>query len=45
MPDRQLVRVLLSQLLWLGDIVRQHVQHALPDDIADAAGRRLSAVF
>ena len=42
LTENQLSGVLLSQILWLADIVHTHmIQNTSPDDVADGAGRRL----
>jgi len=39
--DRDLNAVLITQIIWLADIVRTHVPQLPPTDLADEAGRRL----
>jgi len=39
--DSELAAVLVTQVIWLADIVRTHVRNLPPDDLADEVGRRL----
>ena len=41
LTEAELNAVLISHVIWLADIVRTHVPHLPPDDLANKAGRRL----
>ena len=41
LTDSALTAVLVTQVIWLADVVRTNVRSLAPDDLADEAGRRL----
>jgi len=41
LTESELNAVLITQVVWLADLVRTHVPQLPPDDLADEAGRRL----